>query len=243
MSLCYAITSGKGGTGKSTVAAGLGLAFSSKGKKTLLVDMDEGLRCLDLMLGVEKELVFDLSDILDGRDTGDAVYPVKNADNLYLIPAPRIPNTVKADKFKAFVEAILKKYDVVIFDFPAGVDFHLYKSLPKKTALLAVCNPDPVSVRDAAAVCDLLPFPTTHTKLIVNKFVYKNILKGLYQNIDSIIDNSGFQLIGVIPQDTELSYFAIKHKFNKKGRGFKAFGRIVNRLCGTHEPLPKPKKI
>ncbi len=243
MSLCYAITSGKGGTGKSTVAAGLGLTFAAIGKKTLLIDMDEGLRCLDLMLGVEKELVFDLSDILGGRDTDDAVYPVPNTDNLFLIPAPDSPDKIGADSFRAFVEEVLKEYDVVILDFPAGVDFSLYSSLPKQTALLAVCNPDPVSVRDAAAVCELLPFPPTHTKLIVNKFVYKNILKGLYGNIDSIIDNSGFQLIGVIPQDEELSYFAVKHKLKRNGRGFAAFRRIVNRLCGKHELLPNPKKI
>ena len=85
MGFCYAITSGKGGTGKSTVAAGLGQLFAVKGYKTLLVDMDEGLRCLDLMLGVEQELVFDLSDIVNGRDSEDATYKIDSSDNLYLI--------------------------------------------------------------------------------------------------------------------------------------------------------------
>ena len=243
MSFCYAITSGKGGTGKSTVAAGLGLTFSQKGYKTLLIDMDEGLRCLDLMLGVEKDVVFDLADILDGRDAEDGTYKISGSDNLYLIPAPRNPDSINADAFCSFASDIVSKYDVVIIDFPAGSDFSLYKYLPQKTVVLAVCNPDPVSVRDAASVCELLAFPPSHTKLIVNKFVYKHILKGLYGNIDDIIDNSGFQLVGVIPNDEELSYFSVKHKIKRNGRAQAAFKRIVNRLCGKYELLPNPKKI
>ncbi|MBR4072625.1 MAG: hypothetical protein IKK24_01670, partial [Clostridia bacterium] len=173
----------------------------------------------------------------------DATYKIDSSDNLYLIPAPRNPDSINAAAFGEFAADIITKYDVVIFDFPAGIDFLLYKSLPEKTVILAVCNPDPVSVRDAAAVCDLLEFPPSHTKLIVNKFVYKNILKGLYGNIDDIIDSSGFQLVGVIPADDELSYFSVKHKIKRNGRAYSAFSRIVNRLCGKYEFLPNPKKI
>ena len=243
MGLCYAVASGKGGTGKSTVAAGLGIAFANMGKKTLLIDMDEGLRCLDMLLGIEKDLVFDLSDILSDRDTEDAVYPTGEYENLFLIPAPDSIGKIIPERFKEFIEEIITQYDVVIFDFPAGMDFSLYHYLPDYTVVLAVCNPDPVSVRDAAAVCDNLPFDSIHTRLVVNKFHYKPIFKGIYANIDSIIDDSGFKLVGVIPESVELSYFSINHKIKKGSRAMAAFSRIADRLCGIHRPLPKPKKI
>ncbi|MBE6732534.1 MAG: septum site-determining protein MinD [Ruminococcaceae bacterium] len=243
MGYCYAITSGKGGTGKSTIAACLALAFSNSGKRTLLIDMDEGLRCLDIMLGIESEIVFDLSDILEDRDIDDAVYSVPNADNLWLIPAPRTTGKIDSEKFKEFCSSVIKDYEVLIFDFPAGMDFSLYSHLPKSTVVLAVCNPDPVSVRDAAAVCENLPFDSLHTRLIINKFHYKTIFKGIYENIDNIIDNSGFRLVGVVPESDELSFFSINHKIKKKGRAMSAFRRITDRLCGMHIALPKPKKI
>ena len=243
MGYCYAITSGKGGTGKSTVASGLALAFAASGKRTLLIDMDEGLRCLDILLGIESEIVFDLSDILADRDIEDAVYSVPKQDNLYLIPAPQTIGKIEPDAFKSFCDDIVKSYDVVIFDFPAGIDFTLYNYLPKGSVVLAVCNPDPVSVRDAAAVCENLPFDSIHTRLIVNKFAYKPMFKGVYANIDSIIDNSGFRLVGVVPCCDELAFFSTNHKIKKKGKAMSAFGRITDRLCGVHCPLPKAKKI
>ena len=243
MSFCYAITSGKGGTGKSTVSVGLGLAFAQMGKKTLLVDMDEGLRCLDLMLGVEKNLVFDLADIFKGKEIEDAVYDTPINENLFLIPAPAVTGNIEPLLFKDFAEKLTSLYDIVIFDFPAGVDFTLYEYLPKNTTLLAVCNPDPVSVRDAAAVCEFISIKNEKTKLIINKFVYKTLHKGLFSNIDDIIDESGFSLIGIVPQSEELVFFQIKHKLKKHGRALKAFKRIANRLLGCSYALPKPKKI
>ena len=87
MGKIFAITSGKGGVGKSTVSAGLSLAFENQNQKVLLVDMDEGLRCLDLMLGIDEKIVLDLSDILQGREIDEVTYKVK--ENLFLIPAPQ----------------------------------------------------------------------------------------------------------------------------------------------------------
>ena len=88
MGKVFGITSGKGGVGKSTVSVGLALAFADLGEKVLLVDMDEGLRCLDLMLNVDKTAVFDLSDVLSGTDLNDAIYPSPLNENISLIPAP-----------------------------------------------------------------------------------------------------------------------------------------------------------
>ena len=166
----YAVTSGKGGVGKSTVAAGLAFAFVKLNKKTLLVDMDEGLRCLDLMLGVDKSAVFDLSDILMGKEISDVVYSVDGTDGLYLIPAPSSPGMIDAYRFTAFAKKAAELYDTVIFDFPAGIDFSLYSCLPEGTLFLTVAVPDPVSVRDAAAVSGMLSDISCTSKLIINNF-------------------------------------------------------------------------
>ncbi|MFQ8951590.1 MAG: AAA family ATPase [Oscillospiraceae bacterium] len=123
MSQIFAVTSGKGGVGKSTVSAGLAFAFSGLSKKTLLVDMDEGLRCLDIMLGVDSSAVFDLSDILMGKDMADAVYKVGESNNLFLVPAPSEVGKIDAFAFSGFVREAEKEYDIIIFDFPAGMDF------------------------------------------------------------------------------------------------------------------------
>ena len=186
MGKIFALTSGKGGVGKSTVSVGLALSFSKMGYKTLVVDMDEGLRCLDLMLGVDNEIVFDLSDILQGKEIGDAVYEINQ--NLFLIPAPQKSGMIDAFNLANFANAVNDLYDIIVYDFPAGIDFSLYSSLPKSTLFLTVAFPDAISVRDAAVVSDLLAKQGLSSKLIINRFnslaviAYRVILARNQQN-------------------------------------------------------------
>lgn len=241
----FAVTSGKGGVGKSTVSVGLALSFCKSGKKVLLVDMDEGLRCLDLMLGVDKSAVFDLSDILMGREIEEAAYPIDGVDRLELIPAPLETGRVDLYSFTRFVGSVLesKKYDDIIFDFPAGVDFTLYSALPENSLFLTVAVPDPVSVRDAAAVRERLEKISCKSRLIINCFKYKLTKRGLFKNIDDIIDSSGLKLIGIIPYDRELELLSVKHYRAFNGKSAAAFSRVARRLSGEHILLPKPRKI
>ncbi len=157
MGKTIAVTSGKGGTGKSTVAVGIAMSFSRLGKKVLLIDLDAGLRCLDLMLGIDEKVVFDLWDVLSGRPLEDAVYPAANHENIFLIPAPAKFKELSSPAFREMLKKVNADYDITILDFPAGIDFRLYEALLPKTQMITVCNPDPVSVRDAAVVCENLP--------------------------------------------------------------------------------------
>lgn len=243
MNKIFAITSGKGGTGKSTVSVGLSLGFVSLGKKVLLIDMDEGLRCLDLMLGIDAQVVFDLSDVLSGINLNDAVYSVPNNELLQLIPAPRKLGSIENDALKNFLDIVRSNYDVIVLDFPAGIDFKLYSALPKDTQFITVCTPDPVSVRDAAIVCDNLPKTNFEPLLILNRFVFDIIKNGIFKNIDDIIDESGFRLLGIVPYEIDLQLLSVYHKLKKRGRSIKAFKRIVTRLSDKVAPLPKFKKI
>jgi len=243
MGKVFGVVSGKGGVGKSTVSVGLGLALASTGKTVLLVDMDEGLRCLDLLLGVDETAVFDLSDILSGKDIEDAVYTSAQSDKIFLIPAPLKAGSVDSESFSDFALKVKELYDIVIFDFPAGINLEFYKALPQGTLFLTVAVPDPVSVRDAAAISDLLYDASLEARLIINRFKYKLKKKLRFKNIDEIIDSASLRLVGVIPESDEISIFSITRSLPKKCKAFKAFIRIAERLTGDERLLPKMKKI
>lgn len=243
MGICLATTSGKGGTGKSTVSCGLSLSFAKMGKRVLLVDMDEGLRCLDLLLGVDHKVVFDLSDILNGAPIANGTYTLPQNSLISVIPAPSQIGNIDSSALANFAKTVKSMYDVVIFDFPAGLDFSLYTSIGDDVQFLTVCNPDPVSVRDAAAVCSSLPKVKRDARLIINRFDSQYIKKKIYSNIDDIIDISGFRLLGIVPYSAELMLLSVAHNISKKDRVFKALYRIAKRLNGEELRLPKIKKI
>ncbi len=243
MGKIFAVTSGKGGVGKSTVSTGLSISFEKQGKSVLTVDMDEGLACLDLMLGIDEPCIFNLNDILLGKDIADCIYVPKKHPNINLIPAPDKTGTIDAYLFTNFVNHVKEKYDIIIFDFPAGIDFSLYTCLPKDTLFLTVAFPDPVTVRDASIVSRKLHESGFEARLILNNFNYKLTRKSIFKNIDDIIDEASLQLIGIIPHSAELALLSIKHTLKKRGNATKAFDRISKRLCGENILLPHPKKI
>lgn len=243
MGKVLATVSGKGGVGKSTVAVGLGVAFARKGCKVLLVDMDEGLRCLDLMLGADKTAVFDLSDVLSGKEIEDAVYSCTFQDGLFLIPAPAKTGLIDNTALKKFSLSVKDMFDIVIFDFPAGIDTEQYLSLPKDTLFLTVAVPDPVSVRDAAYLSDVLYEQKLSARLVINRFIYKQKRKLRFKNIDEIIDTASLRLVGIVPESDEMSLFSLKHKLPKRSKVFRSLLRISDRLEGKSRLLPKIKKI
>lgn len=244
MDKLFAVTSGKGGVGKSTVSAGLAAALARSGNSVLLIDMDEGLRCLDLMLGVSEKTVFDLADILNGVEAQSAIYEVPECENLYLIPAPANRGNIKPEIFGAFLREALLNFDKVVLDFPAGIDFTIYKEIPDYTVFLTVCTGDPVSIRDAYKVGrELNSIDKYNTRLIINRFDVSYINKNIYCGIDDMIDRSGIRLGGIVPFDIALQFAAAEGKLPKKCKANKAFERISKRLCGENIRLPKPKKI
>lgn len=244
MGRIFAVTSGKGGVGKSTLSAGLALCFCRLGRRVLLVDMDEGLRCLDLMLGVDGNIVFDLADVLMGTaELGDAVSTVPDFPGLSLIPAPAKCGQIDLFSLTGFAGRAQNEFDITIFDFPAGIDFSLYSALPPDALFLTVSNPDPVSVRDCAAVSAQLESMGLKSRMVINNFNREFIRSGKQHGIDDIIDLSGLQLIGIVPESNELRFFAVNHRLKPRGRAMKALERIAKRLEGEQIPLPRPKKI
>lgn len=237
------ITSGKGGTGKSTVTASLGVALAKKGHSTLLIDCDWGLKCLDLLLGVTENSVYNLEDILKGNcEPIRAIYHVPDVDNLSIIPAPEsIGVTSSCEDFKRLCEGLTSYYDYILIDCPAGIDESFKFAICPADLALVVVNPDPVSVRDGERVGNLLDNYGIHNhRLVINKF-HRSILKfDVTSNLDKIIDGTSLQLIGVVPEDKQIQAAALNCvPLMEKTPAAKAFARIASRIDGENVSIPK----
>ncbi len=202
------ITSGKGGSGKSTVSAYLGGALVRRGLRVLLLEMDAGLRSLDIMLGANERAVFDLADVLTGRmDPGRAAVECAYQPGLWLLPAAADAGFLpKTEALRRFCREAGETYDTVLLDTPAGLGDGLKVSAAVADSALVITTPDPVSVRDAAGAAGLLfEAGISNTKLIINRLPEKPS-QMLVPDLDAVIDQVGAQLIGVIPEDKELMW-------------------------------------
>ncbi len=243
MGLTVAVVSGKGGTGKSTFSCGLALALNSKGKSVALIDFDAGLPCLDIFFGVEESVVFNLFDAISNNSYDDALYfPEKFGGSICIVPAPPKDFSLSCESIADFVEYCNQKFDAVIIDMPAGLEFSALKSV-KNLKAVCVTNCDTVSVRDAfmaeTALCGLNLKPL----LVINKFDAELVRNKTYKNIDDIIDGANIRLLGIVPLSYDLMLLQTGKKLKKRSKAFKALLRISDRLYGKTVLLPNPKKI
>ena len=234
----YVITSGKGGAGKSTVTAHLGVQLTKLNKRVLLIDMDEGLRSLDLMLNVSSHTLFDVSDIIKGNCTvNQAVIPVRQCQNLYLLPAPVTVNSLNSPKGMKFLcDSLSKYFDYILIDSPACVGKGVINAISGASGALVVVNSDPISIRDGAYVAKLLrENHIENSRLVINKFESKLVKKGLFYNIDETIDATTLQLIGVVPNDYELQKTVDNcGEYINTTPAIEAFERLAKRLTGEN---------
>ncbi len=241
MSKIIAVTSGKGGTGKSSICANLGYALAKQGHRTLILELDIGLRCLDIMLGMKGNVTYDLGDVLNGTcDVYKATTVVKMASNLNFISAPSDPFAViNAQQIKSITDEIRKYYEYIIVDTSAGINENVFDITAQSDLILIVTTPDPICVRDAQMMSDeFYKRGNQKQRLIVNKVSKKLLVNGVIGNIDEIIDTVGVQLIGVIPDDSEVTLSAGKGvPLPSKSMGFLAFNAISRRIKGEDAPL------
>lgn len=238
MAKIIVIASGKGGVGKSTTAAGLGKQLAAEGKKTLLVDCDAGLNTLDLLLNTAESTLYTWLDVCTGSCTfADAA--VNAAENLWLVSAPaQKPEDLPEDCLKTVLETAATDYDYVLLDAPAGLGLGLKRAaLPAESALL-LATADEVSVKGAGKADETLrSYGVKETRLIVNRYDLKAAKKGKLLSIDGVIDKTYVQLIGVVPEDKEVTTYTVTHKLSKNSKSRAAFGRIAKRLQGEQVKL------
>lgn len=241
MSKIIAVTSGKGGTGKSTICSELGFALAKQGHRTLIIELDFGLRCLDIMLGVKDDITYDLGSVLRGEcDIYKATTQVKLASNLSIVCAPEDPFAkVDADTIYKICSEMRKYYEYIIVDTSAGTNESVFDVVEQSDLILINTTPDPICVRDARTMSDeFYKRGNKKQRLIINK-VNPDILKEeLVPDFDSIIDTVGVQLIGVIPDDDAVVISTGKGvPLPSSSPSFKAFDAISKRIKGEDIPL------
>lgn len=237
-----AFLSGKGGTGKTSVCAGIATALAKEGKRVLCIDCDIGLRNLDISLGLAQEPTLSFLDITQGYYLLEQVPSHPNFPTLWFLTAPV---NVKADEinkeaFGAMIQKAKEMYDYVFMDAAAGIDAAFCLTAMNADRVFVVTNSDPASIRDAGQTRQLLELMgRVNVRLIVNR-INPKLIGALSRNVDDIMDEAGLPLIGVIPEDVSVLLAAAIGKpllmYTRRGAAA-ACRRIAKRLQGINTPV------
>ena len=239
-----AIASGKGGTGKTSVCAGLATALAQSGCRVLCVDCDIGLRNLDISLGMTEGSALSFLDVCQGNYSLDDAPRHELYPTLAFLTAPMncAPGRIDRDAFSAFLRQARICFDFIFLDAPAGLDagFQLVSGAAEE--FLLVTGPGPAAIRDAARVGELLELAgKTRVRLIVNR-VDKSMLSAVRMTIDDIMDTAGLPLAGIILEDPHVTLAAAFSlpllQYASRCDAAKAYRRIAARLEGSYQPIP-----
>ena len=243
MGVTVAVVSGKGGTGKTSVCAGVSIALAQGGARVLCIDCDVGLRNLDISLGMSDTGALSFLDISEGGYGLDRAPQHPDFPSLFFLTAPMNRPVEKID-VTAFTQMIRKareEFDFIFLDAPAGVDagFRLVSAAADR--FLVVTGAGPAAVRDAARVGELLELQGERdVRMIVNR-VNKAMMSLLRLTIDDVMDRSGLPLIGIVLEDDDIPLAAACNlplvRFNKRAASITAYKKIAKRIQGLPEPI------
>ncbi|CAB1129678.1 ATPase activator of MinC [Candidatus Hydrogenisulfobacillus filiaventi] len=240
------ITSGKGGVGKTTTTANLGAGLARLDLKVALVDADIGLRNLDVVMGLENRIVYDLVDVVEGfAKLKHALIKDKRFDNLYLLPAAqtRDKTAVTPAQMAELVEALKAEFDYVLIDSPAGIEQGFKNAVAGADQALVVATPEVSSVRDADRIIGLLEAQEKHRpRLIINRLRPAMVKKGDMMDIGDILEILAIDLMGVVPEDETIVVSTNRGEpavMNPQSRAGEAYRNIVRRLRGEEVPIMK----
>lgn len=235
------ICSGKGGTGKSTVSVLLGAALARLGKKTLLIELDSGLRSVDIIAGVYGRTVYDIEDVLCGRCEGTkAIIESPLYPGLSVISAPYEGGAVEAAPLARLVAAMRPYFDFILLDTAAGMGAPFTAAAAVARTALIVLTPDPVALRDGRIVADRLfgGRRVGEVRLVMNRTDAASFGKrAAVADLDECIDTVGAQLIAVIPESKELQLAAAAGTAPPDCPAVSAGNALAKRLCGQRVPL------
>ncbi|MBR5155336.1 MAG: septum site-determining protein MinD [Clostridia bacterium] len=244
MSQVIVITSGKGGVGKTTTTANLGVGLAKLGKKVVLIDTDIGLRNLDVVLGLENRIVYDLVDVVTGVcKPKQAAIKDKRFDGLFLIPAAQTKDkdAVTVEQMQELCEKLKKEYDFIIIDCPAGIEQGFKNAIAGADKALIVTTPEVSAVRDADRIIGLLEANEIYDHyLIINRIRPDMVRRGDMMNVDDIMEILNINLIGIVPDDQDIIVSTNKGEpavVNPKSMAGQGYRNITERLNGNNVPL------
>lgn len=238
------ITSGKGGVGKTTATANLAVALASEGSKVVCIDGDIGLRNLDVILGLENRIVYDIVDVIEGRcRLKQAMIRDKKLPNLYLIPAAqtRDKNAVSPSDMNRLIKDLRPDFDFVLIDSPAGIERGFRNAIAAADRVIVVTNPEVSAVRDADRVIGILEAEDKGPgALIINRLNPILVKKNDMLSADDVLDLLAVELIGIVPEDENViigSNRGAPVASDPKSKAGQAFRNIAKRLKGETVPF------
>lgn len=238
------VTSGKGGVGKTTPTANLGTALAKDGMKTLVIDTDIGLRNLDVVMGLENRVVYDVVDIIEGRcKPKQAMIKSRTLDNLFLIPAAqtRDKDSITPEQMKQLVLELKKDFDFILIDCPAGIESGFKNAIAGADEAIIVTTPEVSAVRDADRIVGLLAANEMYEpKLILNRVRMDMMQRGDMMSIEDVLDILNIDLLGVVPDDESIIISTNKGESvldMSKSTASQAYFNIAKRMQGEDIPF------
>ena len=244
MSEVIVVTSGKGGVGKTTTTANLGVGLAKRGKSVVLIDTDTGLRNLDLLLGLENRIMYDLVDVTEGRvPYKKALVRHKKYENLFLLPTSQIKDksAVNPAQLMVLCDELRKEYDFIIIDCPAGIEQGFKTAIAAADRAIVVTMPEVSAVRDADKIIgELGRAEKDNISLIVNRIRPQMVQSGDMMDMNDIDDILSIKCIGQVPDDEMVVTSANRGEplvGNEKSQAGKAYANIVRRILGEDVPF------
>lgn len=247
MSKVIVVTSGKGGVGKTTSSAAIATGLALRGKKTVVIDFDVGLRNLDLIMGVERRVVFDFINVInDGIRLNQALIKDKRVENLYILPTSqtRDKEALNKEGVEKVVEELRKEFDYVICDSPAGIEKGAHMALYFADEAIVVTNPEVSSVRDSDRILGILNSRSRRAErgeapvrqhLLLTRYDTERVAKGEMLKLEDVLEILAIPVLGVIPQDDtvlQCSNIGVPVILDDRSMAGQAYKDAVGRLLG-----------
>ena len=244
MSEVIVVTSGKGGVGKTTITTNLSIALSKLGKKVIAIDTDIGLRNLDVVMGLENRIVYDIVDVVEGTcRLKQALIKDKRFENLYLLPAAqtRDKNAVTVEQMNDLCNKLRESFDYIIIDCPAGIEQGFKNAIAGADRAIVVTNPEVSAVRDADRIIGLLEANEINDiRLVINRIRHDMVRRGDMMNKEDIIEILAIKLLGLVPDDESIIVSTNKGEpaiLDNKSLAGQAYKNIARRILGDDVPM------
>ena len=247
MSEVIVITSGKGGVGKTTTTANIGTGLAKLGKKVVMIDTDIGLRNLDVVMGLENRIVYNLVDVVEGNcRLKQALIKDKRYSNLFLLPSAqtRDKSAVNEEQMKKLTDKLKEEFDYILIDCPAGIEQGFKNAIAGADRAIVVTTAEISAIRDADRIIGLLESSEIkNPELVINRIRPNMVRKGEMMDVDDIVDLLSIDLIGVVPDDEYIITQTNKGEpviQNKKAPSGKAYIEIAKRVLGEKIEITIP---